>query len=105
LAPSIPVAFYELVARELGAELQREEAISGPLAGDDEPFSRGAVDVGFICAPSFRFINASERVVDLLPVPVPLDPRAGGRPVYFADVVVRADSPVRTFGGLQGGRW
>ena len=30
--------------------------------------------------------------VGLLPAPVPLDGRAAGRPVYFADVVVRADS-------------
>ncbi len=105
LSPSIPRAFYELLARELGAELRFEEAISGPLAGDDEPFRRGAADVGFICSPSFRFINSTERVVELLPLPVPLDPRAAGRPVYFADVVVRADSPFRTFDDLRGGRW
>ena len=103
--PSIPHAFYELLAREIGAEVRFEEAISGPLPGDDEPFSRGAADVGFVCSPSLRFINATERVVDLLPLPVPLDPRAGGRPVYFADVVVRAGSPIRTFDELCGGRW
>lgn len=105
LSPSIPAAFYELLARDLGAELRFEETISGPLEGDDEPFSRGDADVGFICSPSFRYVNAGERVVDLLPVPVPLDPRAGGRPVYFADVVVRTSSSIRTFDDLRGARW
>ncbi len=105
LSPSIPHAFYELLAREIGAVVEFEESISGPLPGDDEPFGRGAADVGFVCSPSLRFINATERVVDLLPLPVPLDLRAGGRPVYFADVVVRAGSPVRTFDDLRGGRW
>jgi phosphonate transport system substrate-binding protein len=105
LSPSIPRGFYELVAADLGAELRFEEAISGPLEGDDEPFSRGLADVGFVCAPSYRFLNAGSRVVDLLPLPVPLDGRAVGRPFYYADVVVRADSSISTFEDLRGLRW
>ena len=111
LSPSIPAELYELIARDLGeqcrviAELAFEPRISGPLAGDDDLFSRGAVDVGFLCAPSFRWLNASRRSVDLLPLPVPTDARAGGRPVYFADVIVRADSPARAFADLKGARW
>ena len=105
LSPSIPAAFYELIAEELGAELLFEERISGPLAGDDEPFSRGAADLGFVCSPSFRYLNARERVVDLLPLPVPLDGRSAGQPVYFADVVVRAGSGLHSFEDLRGRRW
>jgi phosphonate transport system substrate-binding protein len=111
LSPSIPAALYELIARDIGeqcgmaTDLVYEEQISGPLAGDDDPFARAAVDVGFVCAPSFRFFNANERSVDLLPLPVPSDGRAEGRPVYFADVVVRADSSLRTFADLRGARW
>jgi ABC-type phosphate/phosphonate transport system substrate-binding protein len=111
LSPSIPAELYELIARDLDeqcgvpAELAFESRISGPLAGDDNVFAGDAADVGFLCAPSFRWLNASGRSVDLLPLPVPSDPRAEGRPVYFADVVVRADSPARTFAGLRGVRW
>jgi ABC-type phosphate/phosphonate transport system substrate-binding protein len=111
LSPSIPAALYELIARDLGeqcgvaAELSFEERISGPLDGDDDLFARGAADVGFICAPSFGWLNARGREVELLPLPVPSDPRAEGRPVYFADVVVRAESPARTFADLAGARW
>jgi ABC-type phosphate/phosphonate transport system substrate-binding protein len=110
LSPSIPAELYELIARDLGeqcgvaAELAFEERISGPLDGDDNLFARGAADVGFLCAPSFRWLNATRRTVELLPLPVPIDARAGGRPVYFADVVVRADSPAQTFAQLEGAR-
>jgi phosphonate transport system substrate-binding protein len=40
-----------------------------------------------------------------MPVMVPTDPRAGGRPVYFADVVVPAHSPARQLTDLRGKRW
>jgi phosphonate transport system substrate-binding protein len=33
------------------------------------------------------------------------DPGAAGRPVYFSDVVVRADNPARSFGDLMTARW
>src|ERR1043165_7173925 len=111
LSPSIPAELYELIARDLGeqcgvaAELAFEQRISGPLDGDDNLFAGGAADIGFLCAPSFRWLNATRRTVELLPLPVPSDARAAGRPVYFADVVVRDDSPARTFAHLSGARW
>ena len=36
---------------------------------------------------------------------VPADPRAAGRPVYFADVVVRADDAAAGVADLAGRRW
>ncbi|HEV8433621.1 MAG TPA: PhnD/SsuA/transferrin family substrate-binding protein [Thermoanaerobaculia bacterium] len=111
LSPSIPAGLYELIARDLAeqcgvaTDLRSEERISRPLTGDEDPFASGAADVGFICAPSFRFLNRSSETVALLPLPVPVDQRAEGKPVYFADVVVSTDSPVRTFADLRGARW
>jgi ABC-type phosphate/phosphonate transport system substrate-binding protein len=102
---------YELIARDLAEQcgvatnVVFEERISGPLAGDDDPFAAGTADVGFVCAPSFRFFNRSARAVELLPVPVPSDARAAGRPVYFADVVVSPRSQAGTFADLHGTRW
>jgi len=108
LAPSIPEAFFSLVARHIEAStgvpssVVFEKRISGPLAGDDDPFADARVDVGFICAPSVRFLGNE---VSVLPSLVPNDPRANGRAVYFADVVVRASSPHRTFDELRGATW
>lgn len=111
LSPSIPAGLYELIASDLAGQcgvvtdLTFEERISGPLDGDEDPFASGTADVGFVCAPSFRFLNRTEGAVELLPLPVPADHRAEGSPVYFADVVVSASSPVRTFAELRGARW
>jgi len=108
LAPSIPAGLFEVVARHVEAtcgvpvSLDFETRISGPLEGDDDPFADGRADVGFVCAPTYRWMR--QRVA-LLPAPVPLDARAGGRPVYFADVVVRADSGLMRFDDLRGLRW
>ena len=110
LAPSIPTDFFTLVARHLedatghAADVSFETRISGPLDGDDDPFADGRADVGFICSPSFRFLR-SRSPLELLPLPVPLDPRSAGQPVYFADVVVHAASPVQRFEDLRGAVW
>ena len=102
LAPSIPEELFRLVAAQLEASLVFETSISGPLEGDDDPFADGRADLGFVCAPTYRWMR--ERVT-LLPALVPLDPRANGRPVYFADVVVREDADVHRFEELRGRRW
>jgi phosphonate transport system substrate-binding protein len=112
LAPSIPADFFRAVASHIEAtcgvatDLAFEERISGPLTGDHDPFADATVDVGFICAPSYRWMRAKDAAaVELLPAPVPLDVRANGRPIYFADVVVRADAGFITFDDLRGSRW
>lgn len=108
LSPSIPAGLYQLIAdhirEECGLEtaVTFEERISGPLPGDDNPFANARADVGFLCAPSFRFLQPN---VDLLPVPVPNDPRSASRPVYFSDVIVPASSTAKTIEDLRGGRW
>jgi phosphonate transport system substrate-binding protein len=112
LAPSIPAEFFRVVAAHVAetcgvqTNVEFEERISGPLGGDVDPFAEATVDVGFVCAPSYRWMRAKDpAAVQLLPAPVPLDPRANGRPIYFADVVVRADSRFAEFEELRGARW
>jgi ABC-type phosphate/phosphonate transport system substrate-binding protein len=108
LSPSIPAGLYELIAdhiREdcgLDTAVTFEARISGPLPGDDNPFADARADVGFLCAPSFRYLQPN---VDLLPVPVPNDPRSASRPVYFSDVIVPASSAAKSVSDLRGGRW
>jgi phosphonate transport system substrate-binding protein len=114
LSPGIPQAFFEAVVdhvrRTLGYErtsLRVEERVSGPEKGVEDPFSRGEADVGFMCAPSFLWLRELRPPpVELLGVaPVFADARASGRPVYFCDVVVRRDAPIRSFAELRGRSW
>ena len=112
LAPSIPADLFRLIANDLqatcgiGASLEFDETVSGPLEGDDEPFSSARADIGFVCAPSYRWMRDTRpRTVELLPLPVPTDPRANGQPVYFAEIVVRSESKARKLSDLRGGVW
>jgi ABC-type phosphate/phosphonate transport system substrate-binding protein len=114
LSPGIPRALFEAVTdhvrRTIGCErtpLRVETRVSGPERGSRDPFSEAEVDVGFMCAPSFIWLR------ELRPPPVELlgaapvfrDERNAGRPVYFCDVVVRRDGPIRSFAGLRGRSW
>ena len=99
LSPGIPFPFFELVtrylARVVGREpfVERDERISGPMHGDHDPFADGGMDLGFLCSPSYLYLRALEHPsVELLPVGfVFRDSRNQGRPLYFSDVIVRAD--------------
>jgi phosphonate transport system substrate-binding protein len=113
LSPGIPRAFFEAVVehvrRTLGrrASLSVETQVSGPMRGGDDPFSKGEADIGFVCAPSFFWLREMENPpVELLPTaPVFGDVRSPGRPVYFSEVVVRRESPARSFLDLRSSSW
>ena len=112
LAPSIPRELFEAVVEHVRRVLGRvsllvETRFSGPRKGVRDPFSAAEADVGFMCAPSFVWLRELRPPpVELLGVaPVFEDDRNLGRPVYFCDVVVRRDGPLRTFPELEGGSW
>lgn len=107
LAPSIPERFFSdltvLLGRRLGvpAELRCVTHVSGPDPAD-EPFSDGSADLAFVCGPS---VAAMAGLADVVAVPVFGDPRDGGRPVYFADVVVRAGHEAASVSELLDATW
>jgi ABC-type phosphate/phosphonate transport system substrate-binding protein len=113
LAPSLPRELFELVARHAGealgvpVELAVESRFSGPPRGAPDPFSSGEADVGFLCAPPYLWLRERDpSPVELVPAAFVFDdPRAAGAPVYFADVIVAADRPERSFAELRGGVW
>lgn len=113
LSPSLPLGLFEAVAehveRELGCtvSLRSETRISGPERGARDPFSAGESDVGFMCSPSYEWLREfAPPPVELLGVaPVFGDERYAGRPLYFCEVIVRRDSPARSFADLEGGSW
>ena len=113
LSPGILRAFFEAVVehvrRTLGrrASISVETQVSGPMRGGGDPFSKGEADIGFVCAPSFFWLREMENPpVELLPTaPVFGDVRSPGQPVYFSEVVVRRESPARSFLDLRGSSW
>jgi phosphonate transport system substrate-binding protein len=112
LSPGLPEGYFatiaEHVATELGcrAELTLEPKISGPLTPDEDRFSLGLTDIGFLCPPSLLWlIDREPPSVRLVPMAAVYDdPRCQGRPVYFSDVITRADSGIESFDDLAGRR-
>lgn len=113
LAPSLPRELFEAIGAHLGRATGREVSVrcetrlSAPPAGEADPLSTGEADLAFLCAPGYRRLSAlrPSPVVLLPAAPVFDDPRAGGRPVYFADVIVRRADAARRFADLLGRVW
>lgn len=113
LTPSVPRSLFAYLAGYLGeslgvaTELQIETRHSGPPRGVPDPFSAGELDLGFFCAPPYIWLRERPAPpVELVPFGLVFDdPRGAGRPVYFSDIVVRADHPARSFADLVDARW
>ncbi len=103
LAPNmLPV--YEFVVDALGRALgSGGELVAG---ASFEQFSNGEIDAGFICGlPYVQLVRQTPTPVELLAAPVISGDRYAGRPIYFSDVIVQRNSPVRTFTDLRGRSW
>jgi phosphonate transport system substrate-binding protein len=63
----------------------------------------GAIDMAWICGlPFAQFLQRPDVDLELLATPVYAAPRYSDAPVYFSDVIVRADSPFTRFDDLRG---
>ena len=113
LSPSLPAGLFEAIVEHLGnrlgipTSLRLDHRRSGPLPDDADPFQTGEAELGFLCSPAYLWLRERHRgAVELVPAGLVFaDPRVHGRPEYFADVVVRADDPARSFEELAGRRW
>ena len=103
LAPNmLPV--YEFLADAIGRELGSSAELV--LGASFDQFGNGEIDAGFICGlPYVQLTRQVPAPVELLAAPVLRGDRYAGRPIYFSDVIVRRDSPVRTFADLRGRSW
>jgi phosphonate transport system substrate-binding protein len=95
---------YEHIARYVGEKVGLPTSLS--VGQSLEDFAAGKVDVGFLCGlPYVLLADSPARPVELLAAPVLQGERYGQKPVYFSDVVVRSDSPYRSFDDLGGCTW
>ncbi len=103
LAPVARVA-YQAVAEHLERTLGRPVIlVDGASFGQ---FAEGSVDAGFICGlPYVQLTREHPAPVELLAAPVLVGARYRDEPIYFSDVIVRADSDFRDFADLRGASW
>src|SRR5262249_11145304 len=97
LAPHLSWLYREItghVARRLGQPIE--------LVEGDTYDELAEVDGAFVCG--LAYVERGQ-ALEAVAAPVPGGPRVDGRPVYFSDVVVHADSDIRTFADLRGRRW
>lgn len=100
--------FYAAVAAHLGDELGTgaEMVSAAPWPERARLLDAGAVDLAFVCGWNYTArVDAGRDHLALLAAPVPAAERYRDRPVYFSDVIVRADAAARSFADLRGRRW
>ncbi|MGH2417992.1 MAG: PhnD/SsuA/transferrin family substrate-binding protein, partial [Candidatus Limnocylindria bacterium] len=60
----------------------------------------------FVCSIPYLLLSSAGRIrMEVIAAPVLHGRRYTGRPIYFSDVIVRADSPWRSLEELDGRRW
>src|SRR3989454_4809499 len=103
LAPNMTPVYAGIVARigrALGTPVQLIDGSRFEQLGD------GSVGVAFLCGlPYVRLCAEQPGLLRPLAAPVLDEARYQDRPVYFSDVIVRRDSPFRSFDDLRGQSW
>lgn len=103
LAPGVE-PLYAFLAGYLAERLGRRAEFV--VADSYERCARDIDDVCFVCSiPYLLFADAGRIDMEVIAAPVLSGDRYGGRPVYFSDVIVRADAPYRSFADLRGATW
>ncbi|MGH2521698.1 MAG: phosphate/phosphite/phosphonate ABC transporter substrate-binding protein [Anaerolineales bacterium] len=96
--------FYRQVVAYLGeASGTPTEMVADTSAGLEAMFGEGQIEAAFGCGLPYVWKAAEESPsVRLMAAPVLPAERYQDRPVYFSDVIVRADAPFNTFADLRG---
>ncbi len=105
-----PVAepFVQGVAAYVSNKLQLDLRFVADISWPERlhSFDAGAIQICWLCGVPYVWrADRPDTDIELLVAPVPAGPRYQNRPIYFSDVVVRADSPFHTLADLQGQRW
>jgi len=103
LAPNM-FWFYKAVgaylSRVLDLETQIVQSQYDPLT--DPVMLQDQLDIAFICGLPFAQLSVVSGQLQALAAPVMKASRYSQRPVYFCDIIVNADSSLKTFDDLAG---
>ncbi len=103
LAPSLEPT-YAWIAATLGERLGTTAELH--VGEEYAELADGRADVAFLCGlPYVHLADAPEPTVVPVAAPILRGRRYGRRPIYYSDVIVRADSSVAAFEDLRGGSW
>jgi phosphonate transport system substrate-binding protein len=102
LAPHM-LSVYAFVARHVADKLGITTELTVGSSYDE--VAEG-VDVAFLCGLAYiEFVRAGVGPIEPIAAPLLRGDRYGGRPIYYSDVIVRSDSPFRSFADLRGRSW
>src|SRR5688500_11258818 len=97
-------ALAEYLTRATGLRVEVDHA--RPWWERERQLDRGEAHLGAICGLPYAWkADRPAPALELLAAPVMLARRYRGRPVYYSDVVVRRESPFRSFADLRGASW
>lgn len=103
LAPGV-LPLYAFLADQMADRLGRRAVFT--VATSYERCAQNVDDVCFVCSVPYLLIADAGRIkMEVIAAPVLIGDRYGDRPIYFSDVVVRADSRLERFVDLRGARW
>jgi phosphonate transport system substrate-binding protein len=100
--------FCDAVVRFVGDRLGIRTQFVGDLPWQERErgFDRGEIEVCWMCGwPYAVRADNSPGELDLIAAPVMMGRRYLDQPIYFSDIVVRADSPFESFKDLRGRSW
>ncbi len=103
LAPNmLPV--YQMIADEVGKGLGMTTELI--VETDYENCQKDVNDICFVCSLPYVTFER-ERISPAVPIAAPVleGPRYQGKPIYFSDVIVHADSDLHSFEDLRGHSW
>ncbi|MBD2354790.1 PhnD/SsuA/transferrin family substrate-binding protein [Tolypothrix sp. FACHB-123] len=97
--------FYQAIAtylsRVLRVEFQLKQGECDPL--EDPLLFQDQIDLAFICGlPLIRYSQIVLNQLQTLVAPVMESPRYSNHPIYYADVIVNANSNIQKFADLAG---
>jgi phosphonate transport system substrate-binding protein len=101
LAPNM-LPLYAFIARYVQARLGLSTEL---VVGSSYERVSEQADVCFLCGLAYIELRRQGEPIEPLAAPLLHGGRYGGRPIYFSDVIVRRDSPFRTFADLRGCSW
>jgi phosphonate transport system substrate-binding protein len=98
LAPNL-LPVYEFITRKIASALGWPAELVVGASSEDW---NDQTDICFLCG--LHYIRLAS-LLEPIAAPILQGERYSGRPIYFSDIIVRADSPWQSFADLRGRSW